>query len=81
MRLACLDQGHQLPERVMLGLIGKAGKRSPPDILKTLMYRPEFFGMRFSALTQEIMRGESPWSVGERELFASFTSSLNQCVF
>jgi len=27
------------------------------------------------------MRGPSPWSVGERELFAAVTSRLNQCVF
>jgi len=27
------------------------------------------------------MRGPSTWSVGERELFAAFTSRLNQCVF
>jgi len=28
-----------------------------------------------------VMRGPSPWSVGERELFAAVTSRLNQCVF
>jgi hypothetical protein len=27
------------------------------------------------------MRGPSQWSVGERELFAAFTSRLNQCLF
>jgi hypothetical protein len=31
--------------------------------------------------TQAVLRGPSPWSVGERELFAAFTSKLNQCVF
>ena len=25
--------------------------------------------------------GPSPWSVGEREMFAAFVSRLNQCVF
>jgi len=28
-----------------------------------------------------VMRGPSDWSIGERELFAAFTSKLNQCVF
>jgi len=28
-----------------------------------------------------VMRGPSDWSVGERELFAAFVSSLNQCPF
>jgi hypothetical protein len=27
------------------------------------------------------MRGPSEWRVGERELFAAFTSRLNQCPF
>jgi hypothetical protein len=27
------------------------------------------------------MRGPSEWTVGERELFAAFTSRLNQCPF
>jgi len=27
------------------------------------------------------LRGPSDWSDGERELFAAFVSSLNQCVF
>ena len=27
------------------------------------------------------LRGPSDWSEGERELFAAFVSSLNQCVF
>lgn len=81
MRLACVMNGHALPYRVMLRLMRLMTQREAPDIVKTLYYRPEHFGLRFSALTQEIMRGESDWSIGERELFASFTSSLNQCVF
>jgi AhpD family alkylhydroperoxidase len=27
------------------------------------------------------MRGESDWTNAERELFAAFVSSLNQCLF
>jgi hypothetical protein len=53
----------------------------PPDVLKTTLYRPEYFGKPSGALTQRIMRGPSAWSVGERELFAAFTSRLNQCPF
>jgi hypothetical protein len=81
MRLACVDHGHALPEKGFLALVRTMSRRAPPDIVKTLYYRPEFFGLDWSVLTQEIMRGESPWSVGERELFAALTSSLNQCVF
>ena len=55
--------------------------RRVPDIVKTLMYRPEFWGKPMCAWTQAVMRGPSEWSVGERELFAAFTSRLNQCLF
>jgi hypothetical protein len=50
-------------------------------VVKTLMYRPDLFGRPFSEALDRVMRGESEWSVGERELFAGFTSLLNQCPF
>jgi hypothetical protein len=52
-----------------------------PGVVRTLFYRKEFFGGPFTELTQQVMRGPSPWSVGEREIFAAFVSRLNQCVF
>ncbi len=50
-------------------------------VLKTLAYRPEIFGRPFSEALDLAMRGPSDWSAGERELFAAFVSSLNQCPF
>jgi hypothetical protein len=55
--------------------------RRPPDVVSTLLYRPELFGRSFSAACQAVLRGPSEWSVGERELFAAFTSAQNQCPF
>jgi putative intracellular protease/amidase len=52
-----------------------------PGVVRTLLYRKDFFGRPFSELTQQVMRGPSPWTVGEREIFAAFVSRLNQCVF
>ena len=51
------------------------------DVVKTLHYRPELFGRPFSAAVDEAMRGPSDWSPAQRELFAAFVSSLNQCLF
>jgi hypothetical protein len=62
----------------------EAGTAAPPEalgVVKTLMYRSELFGEPFSEALHVVMRGPSDWSPGERELFAGFTSLLNQCPF
>ena len=80
MRLGKVHRGHALGDKIMLGMmqlfVGHA-----PGVVRTLKYRKEFFGRRFSELTQQVMRGPSEWAVGEREIFAAFVSRLNQCVF
>jgi hypothetical protein len=60
------------------------GPHAPPEalgVIKTLLFRPELFGRPFSEALDVAMRGPSAWSPGERELFAAFTSLLNQCPF
>jgi hypothetical protein len=79
-RLKCLDDGHRLAEKLKLAFIGLVGGK-PPDVVKMLLYRPAFFGQPFSDLLQDVMRGPSRWSEGERELFAAYTSQLNRCRF
>jgi hypothetical protein len=81
MRLRTVEHRHRLPQKLKLALIRFVSRRRVPDVLKTLMYRPEFFGRPQCEWTQAVMRGQSDWSIGERELFAAFTSKLNQCVF
>lgn len=81
MRLPRVEHRHRLKEKFILGMIRVMQGRRAPDILRTLFYRPEFLGRPISAWTQAVMRGRSEWSVAERELFAAFTSQLNQCVF
>jgi hypothetical protein len=51
------------------------------DISRALRYRPELFGEPFQQLLQDVMKGPSPWSEGERELFAAFVSVQRQCPF
>jgi hypothetical protein len=81
MRLHRLNNGHRWPNRLFLAMVRRAAGEEPSDVIKLLNYRPQFFGSRFSSLIQNAMRGPSPWSVGERELFAAWTSQLNQCEF
>ena len=81
MRLAVVDAGHAPTEAAILAEIRERGGREPLGVVKTLLYRPELFGHPFSEELQQVMRGPSDWSPGERELFAAFTSQLNQCLF
>ena len=81
MRLRSLESGHEPGEASVLDAIRERRGAEPPDVLKTLHYRPEIFGRPYSEVLDVAMRGPSDWSVGERELFAAFVSSLNQCPF
>lgn len=51
-----------------------------PGIRSLVLFRPET-GEHLYALAQELLRGESPLSPAERELIATYVSSLNQCTF
>jgi len=80
-RLAVVDAGHAPEEAAVLAEIRERTGNEPLGVVKTLMYRPELFGLPFSDELDRVMRGPSDWSPGERELFAGFTSLLNQCPF
>jgi hypothetical protein len=66
---------------VRLKAIDRASPEVPLGVVRTLRYRSELFGRPFSDALDLAMRGPSDWSPGERELFAAFTSALNQCPF
>lgn len=51
-----------------------------PGIRSLALFRPET-GKHIYALVQVLLRGESPLSEAERELIASYVSSLNECKF
>ena len=80
MRLRRVHRGHALPDKLKLAAMRLFAGHAP-GVVRTLLYRKDFFGQRFSELTQQVMRGPSAWSVGEREMFAAFVSRRNQCVF
>ena len=81
MRLRVVESGHDPQEAAVLEHLRAASGREPVDVVKTLHYRPEIFGRPFSKVLDTAMRGPSDWSAAERELFAAYVSSLNQCPF
>jgi hypothetical protein len=81
MRLQAVERGHRLPQKLIMAMIRLTSGMRVVDIIRTIFYRPEFFGRPISAWTQAVMRGPSPWNVWERELFAAFVSNLNKCRF
>lgn len=81
MRLHNVEHGHGFRQRLFLWMIGLISRRPAPDVVKTLLYRPELFGAPFSDVMHDVMRGPAEWSPGERELIAAFVSVQNQCPF
>lgn len=81
MRLTTIDRGDRLVNKLFLRFVGWSSRREAPGVLKTLHYRSSFWGRPYSNLLQDVMRGPSDWTAGERELFAAFTASLVACRF
>ena len=81
MRLKTVEQGRRFRQRLMLGMMRLMIGVRVPDVLRIILHRPEFFGQPYYIWTQAVMRGPSEWSLGQRELFAAFTSHLNQCQY
>lgn len=81
MRLEAVRRGNRPPNRAFVWLIGRMRGQPAPDIVRTINYRSGFWGAPWSDALHDAMRGPSPWSVGERELFAAYTSYLNECHF
>jgi uncharacterized peroxidase-related enzyme len=80
-KLKHVETSHDLRAKVKLGLVTVMNRARAPDLMRLLLHRPELFGRGYSRWTQRVMRGPSLWSVGERELMASFVSEANGCAF
>jgi AhpD family alkylhydroperoxidase len=79
MRLAILDNGHDVRTKSLFALIRATTRLPVPDAVKLNRYRPDFYGTPMRELTQEAMRGPSAWSVGDRELMGALVSKTNKC--
>jgi hypothetical protein len=81
MRLDVLNEGHTFGTKALFAMIHLVSGHRAPDVVKTLKYRPDFFGAPMGEVFQEAMRGPSEWSIGDRELMAAFVSRVNSCEF
>ena len=70
-----------LGKRALFSFIGKVAGVKIPDVAYVMVHRPELFGRDFSRWLHSLLRGSSVWSIGERELMASYTSRLQECEF
>ncbi|MPZ85271.1 MAG: hypothetical protein GEV28_34750 [Actinophytocola sp.] len=77
MRLSILDHGHRRRARLFFAMTG----RDAPDIVRMLLYRPDFFARPLLAITVPAMRGPSYWTPAEREYLGMRTAQLHQCPF
>ena len=71
MRLSRVHRGHTALRDKLLLTVMRLVQGHAPGVVRTLLYRKEFFGRPWSELTQQVMRGPSGWTVGERETFAA----------
>ena len=58
----------------------KAVGHPVPQIMHLFAFKPDRT-RHLSRFTQEVMRGPSPLTPGQRELIAAFTSTVNACPF
>jgi hypothetical protein len=80
-RLGILDNGHTLGKKALMAFIRTVSRVPVADIVKMVLYRPDFLGTPLNNMVQEAMRGPSEWSVAEREMMAAYVSKTNQCEF
>ncbi len=77
MRLRILDSGHSFGTKALFGVIRLASGHPVLDVIKLVKYRPDFYGRPMQRVTHKAMRGQSKWSVGDRELMAALIAKTN----
>src|SRR5580692_4384153 len=81
MRLHQVERGDTFSTRLLFNFISFVSGMRLPDAARIVMYDKDFYGEPMTAWTHPTMRGESKWSVGERELMAAMTAKWNACAF
>ncbi len=81
MRLHEVERGDGPFWRLFIRLISLMSGMRLPDAARAVFYHKAFFGDPMSSWTHAAMRGESTWTVGERELMAALTAKWSACAF
>jgi len=81
MRLPAIEKGRGVGNKLMFAMIRVVSGFPTPDVVRTLRFEGQLFGAPMMKTFQMVMRGPSEWSVGERELFATWVSKKNECEF
>jgi hypothetical protein len=81
MRVPKIATGHRLREKLLLKMMPLMTGQRVPDVVRTILYRRDFWGDPYNEGLQKVMRGRSDWEVWERELMASFVSRQVDCLF
>jgi uncharacterized peroxidase-related enzyme len=81
MRLHEVERGDGTFWRFLIRLISLMSGMRLPDAARAVFYHKAFFGDPMSLWTHAAMRGQSAWTVGERELMAAMTAKWNACPF
>lgn len=81
MRVPEVERGDGFFNRILIRCISMLSGMRLPDAARIVMYHKSFYGDMMSAWTHAAMRGESGWTVGERELMAAVTAKWNACPF
>ena len=81
MRLPEIERGEGFVNRLLISFISLVSGMRLPDAARVAFYHKDFFGTPMGAWTQAAMRGQSTWSVAERELMACMVAKWNACAF
>lgn len=80
MRLASYQRMPLRRQRVFLLMTQLVGAELDA-VGRSCLMQPELFGKPMLRLADELLRGPSSWTVGERELLAAVVSEANSCSF
>ena len=80
MRIPMLQRGQSRAQRALFAIARRWAERIPGPVL-VFSYKQKFFGKHFVRLLQYSLREARHWSLGEVELFATFVSNQNECVY